>query len=206
MYALVRVGSRHPGGHQHQSLSGKSSLTRQNESLPRTEHPLPRRKWNLSKATSDVIENVTPAAGGMHSAAAVLKSKAGLSTSLTESLGSIGLGVLVLGLVGAGIAVGVNFTRDAGAKDSLNSVKSAETIYQGANDVFGDLDALTSGETPALTNKPDNLKVAATDTNYCAVVKSKSMTGPTFWMTGKSGKILTAAPTTAEAGVACPTL
>lgn len=161
----------------------------------------------MSKASSDVIQNVIPAAGGMHSLKATLKEKQGaVSASITEVLTGIGISVGVLALVGAGVAYAMNWSQDSKAQGALDSVRSAQVAYQAQNEKFGTLEQLTTGDSPALTAAPDNVKITSTDTNYCAVAKSKSMIPQTYWVTAKSGKVLKSAPTAAEAGVACPTL
>lgn len=143
--------------------------------------------------------------GEPQSAQAVLTDKRGLSTSIAESLGSLGIGVLVLVGLAIGIGAAWNYGQDSSAKSTLDSVKSAEVLHKAKTGSYGTVADLTTGADPALTSASENLKIAATETDYCAMVKSRSMTGPTFWMTAKTGKILEAAPTAAEAGVACPT-
>jgi len=136
----------------------------------------------------------------------VLKDKRALSASLPEVLGAIVISVIVLGLVGAGIGAGIAFAQDSGAKATLESVKSAQLLYQAKNGgVFGDLDALTAGEAPALTGDVANVRIALSDDNrnYCAFAQSGSMFGTTYWLTAKTGTILEAAPT--DLGFACPT-
>jgi len=143
--------------------------------------------------------------GDQSSAAAVLTNKRGLSASLPEVLGAIGISLAVLATVGLGIGAAVNFGNDSSAKGALESVKSAQLLYQAEKGTFGTLEQLTAGDTPALTGA-GSVKVSATATNYCAVVKSTSMSAPTFWITAKSGKLLTTAPTAAQLGdVTCPT-
>jgi hypothetical protein len=161
-----------------------------------------------NKTLPVVTDEFTPGAlSERPSTLQTLRSKAGLSANLPEVLGALAIGILVIG-GGVGIAAGINYSRDAQAKSTLKSIATAETLVQSKTDSFGSLDDLTSGDTPALAEKPDatTTKIAQTDTNYCAVIKSKSMTGPTYWITAKDGAVLTTAPTDAEAGIACPTL
>lgn len=138
---------------------------------------------------------------------AVLKDKRGLSASLPEVLGAVGIGILVLGLAGFGIGAGINFSQDSGAKSTLESVKSAQILHQTQSNTFGTLAELTGGESPALSTKPDNVNitVSADGRNYCAIVESGSMAHTKYWITSKDGKVVEAAPDAAAAGVACPT-
>jgi len=139
--------------------------------------------------------------------ATVLKDKRGLSASLPEVLGAVGISILVLGLAGFGIGAGINFANDSGAKSTLESVNSAQILHQTKNNTFGTLEALTTGDSPALSSKPDNVAIAVSSDgrNYCAVVESGSMSHTKFWITSKDGKVVEAAPDAAKAGVTCPT-
>lgn len=139
----------------------------------------------------------------------VLKEKRGLSASLPEVLGAVGIGILLLGLVGFGIGAGINFAQDSGAKGALESVKSAQLLHQSKTNAFGSLEELTTADgtgAAALSVKPDNvtITVSADKRNYCALVVSGSMGHTPFWVTAKTGKIVDKEPTAAEAGVACP--
>jgi len=163
----------------------------------------------MTQAHQDVIEDVLPVpagSGGIFSARSVLTNKRGMSFSLPEVLVAVGLSIGGAALVTVGIASAINFSKDSGAKTALDSVKSAQILYQQKTGSFGSLEQLTTGETPALTDSPANFKLAQTETNYCGIVRSTSMSAPTYWITAKSGKILETAPTAAQAGVACPTL
>ncbi|MFJ2662649.1 hypothetical protein [Arthrobacter koreensis] len=144
--------------------------------------------------------------GEPQSAHALLTDKRGLSTSIAESLGSIGLGVLLLVGLTVGIGAAWNYGQDSTAKSTLDSVKSAQVLQKAKTGSYGTVENLTDGADPALTSVSDDLKITASETDYCAVVKSRSMTGPTYWMTAKTGKVLDAAPSAAEAGVTCPTI
>lgn len=163
----------------------------------------------MKNAVSDVTPDLSPIDAGLgetRSIKSVLKNKLGLSASLPEVLGALAIGIIVIGGGGFGIAAGVNYSNNSQAQSALESVKSAQTLQQSKAGSFGTLEALTTGDTPPLTTAPDNLKIAATATNYCAVIKSKSMTGDTYWITAKSGKVLKAAPAAAMLGDAtCPT-
>jgi hypothetical protein len=160
----------------------------------------------LSKALSTEIDPLAISdLAGPQSAQSVLANKRGLSASLPEVLGAVGISIAVLAGAAFGIGYGVNYSQDAKAKSVLDSVKSAQVSYQGKNDTFGTLAQLTTGDTPPLTDTPDHFAIAASATNYCAVIKSGSMSGPTFWITAKSGKILETAPAAGAAGdVTCP--
>lgn len=138
------------------------------------------------------------------SAASVLRSKRGLSASLPEVLGAVGVGIAILAGVGFGIGAAVNYGNDSSAQGSLEAVKSAQLLYQGQTGTFGTLEQLTKGDPPALTSA-GAVKVAATATNYCATVKSTSMAGTQFWITAKSSKVLKVKPDAALLGdVVCP--
>lgn len=143
----------------------------------------------------------------------VLKDRSGLSASLPEVLGAIGIGILLLGLVGFGVGAGISFAQDSGAKSTLESIKSAQILHQTKTNSYGTLDALTTataaGATPALTAKPDNavVKVSPDGRNYCAFVESTSMMHTQYWLTSASGKVLDKAPLAADlpTGLTCPT-
>lgn len=161
----------------------------------------------MSKATSDVTGGlVLQDFDEQGSAKPTLSNKRGLSASIPEILGAIAIGVVVLATTGFGIAAGYNYSQDSSAQSLLDSVKSAQTLYQSKNQTFGQLTDLTSGTPAALDGSPTNVAIAATATDYCAVSKSGSMGGTEYWITAKSGKVVTTAPTLAQSGVACPTL
>lgn len=160
----------------------------------------------MRKATS-VPTDISPVDfSGSLSPKGILLNKDGISASLTEVLGAVGISIGIMAAAAFGIGAGINFSQDGKAKSSLNAISAAETLYKSNNDTYGDIDALTSGDAPALTQKTDKMKITVSDTNYCAVVKSTSMTGGSFWVTAKSDAILKEAPTAAEAGVTCPTI
>ncbi|MFF2053700.1 hypothetical protein ACFVU2_19005 [Leifsonia sp. NPDC058194] len=161
----------------------------------------------MSKATSDVTDGlILQAFDEQGSAKATLSDKRGLSASIPEILGAIAIGVVVLATTGFGIAAGYNYSQDSSAKSLLESVKSAQTLYQSKNQTFGALTDLTSGTPAALDGNPTNVAITADTTDYCAVSKSGSMGGTEYWITAKSGTIVTLQPTAAQAGVTCPTL
>lgn len=138
---------------------------------------------------------------------AILKEKRGLSASLPEVLGAVGISILVLGLAGFGIGAGINFSQDSGAKSTLESVKSAQILQQTKTNEFGDLAALTSGEAPALSSKPDNVAIKTWDEgrNYCAFIESTSMSRTKYWITSKGGKVVEENPDTTNCPAAVPT-
>lgn len=138
------------------------------------------------------------------SARAVLTDKKGLSTSLSESLGALALGVLVLTGLAVGVGAAYNYGQDSSAKQTLDAVKSAQVLNQARTGAFGDVLALTAGQDPALTKTTPSLAIVKTDKDYCAAVKSGSMYSPSYWLTAKSGKVLETKPTATEAGVTCP--
>lgn len=142
--------------------------------------------------------------GGPRSLRSVLTDKRGLSTSVPEALGAIGLGIFVIGVGAVGLGAAWNFGQDSGAQTALEGVKGAQVLYQSKNSAFGDVAALTTGQDPALKNAPTSLAIAATDKNYCAAVKSSGMFSPSYWITAKSGKVLNTKPDAATAGVTCP--
>lgn len=137
---------------------------------------------------------------------AVLANKRGLSTSIAESLGALALGILVVTALALGLGAAYNYGQDSTAKASLDAVKSAQTLHQAKSGSFGDKDALTTGDDPALTKTSKSLAIVVGDRNYCAAVESGSMFKTKYWVTGKTGEIKQGPtkPTEAEAGVACP--
>lgn len=163
--------------------------------------------------TSKLSKMLAPVGlGDSKSAKDLLADKQGLSASLPEVLGAIAIGIVVLGLAGFGIGAGVNYSQDSGAKQVLESVKSAQVLHQSKTGGFGSLEELTTatgGATPALTVKPDNIALATTadKRNYCAVIESGSMGHTKFWITSASGKILETAPAAGSlpTGLTCPT-
>ncbi|MCI4659782.1 hypothetical protein, partial [Cryobacterium zhongshanensis] len=62
--------------------------------------------------------------GGPSSTMDVLRGKKGLSTSISESLGALVIGVLVLAGIGVAIGASYNYSQDSNAKSSLEAVKS----------------------------------------------------------------------------------
>jgi hypothetical protein len=162
----------------------------------------------LFKVTSAAINPDLCEVGGGSSVMDVLRGKKGLSTSISESLGALVIGVLVLAGIGVGIGAAYNYSQDSNAKASLDAVKSAEVLYQAKNAKFGIITDLTGGTDPALSSSAPNVKIVATDINYCAIVKSGSMFAKNFWITSQDGEILTAAPSATDQtalGLACPT-
>lgn len=161
----------------------------------------------MRKAPSVVTEDVTlTGLVGPRSAKSVLSNKLGLSASLPEVLGAVGVSVGILAAAAFGVGAAINFGMDSSAKGAIDSVKSAQVLYQSKNATFGTVEQLTAGDTPPLTDKPESLKITVSATNYCGVIKSTSMMGTSYWITAKSGKVLDKAPTAAEAGVTCPTV
>lgn len=147
---------------------------------------------------------------GPRKALAVLKDKKGLSASLPEVLGAVGIGILLLGLVGFGIGAGISFAQDSGAKGTLESVKSAQLLHQTKTEKFtADVKSFTDTNPPALSGDVSNLKmtVSADGRNFCAGIESTSMAHTKFWINSKTGKITEGdtPPTATVAGVACPT-
>lgn len=63
--------------------------------------------------------------GEPRSARAILADNRGLSTSVAESLGALGLGIVVLGTLAVGIGAAFNYGQDSGAQSTLDGVKSA---------------------------------------------------------------------------------
>lgn len=163
----------------------------------------------MFKNTSDVTDMDLAQLPGIQSTRKLLTEKHGLSTSISESLGALVIGVLVLAGIGVGIGAAYNYSQDSNAKSSLEAVKSAEVLYQAKNAAFGDVAALTGGNDPALSSSAPNVTITATTINYCAVVKSGSMFTKNYWVSSVSGKILDVFPSTVAlgqpVGVTCPT-
>lgn len=152
-------------------------------------------------------EIITPELNGFGepiSTGSVLADKRGLSTSLSESLGSLALGILVIAGLAVGIGAAYNYGQDSSAKSNLDAVKSAQILHQGKTGTFGDISALSTGEDPALTKTAPSLAVTVGDRNFCAAIESGSMFKTNYWLTSKTGEVLTTKPTPAEAGVTCP--
>lgn len=160
----------------------------------------------MNKDNSVVTDDFTPGAGGvLMPIRGTLSSKKGLSLSIPEILVALAASVTAIA-IGGGIAMAMNISKDSNAKNALNDIKTAQSIIQNKTGSFADLDTLTNGSPAALPQVADGLKLAASGTQYCAVIKSTSMEGPTYWITAKSGKILEAAPTAAASGITCPTV
>ncbi|ROR76114.1 hypothetical protein SAMN06295974_3738 [Plantibacter flavus] len=162
----------------------------------------------MAKATADMIEiSDVNALGATRTAKSVLGDKKGLSTSIPEALGAIVLGMILLGGAAFGVGAAINYGQDSGAESDLESVKAAQTLYQAKNATYGTKAQLTSGSDPAMANSDKgSWDVAVTANNFCAISKSKGVSGTTYWITAKTGKAVTTMPTAAEAGVACPTI
>lgn len=160
----------------------------------------------LSKTHPEATTQPEPkeSAGDPLSAREVLADKRGVSTSISESLGSIGLGVAVMTLLAVSIGAAWNYGMDSSAKSTLDSVKSAQVLYKAKTGSYGDVSKLTTGQDAALSKSSDELKIAADDKNYCAAIESTSMFSPSYWVTAKSGELLSEKPTTEAAGIACP--
>lgn len=142
--------------------------------------------------------------GGTLSTRTVLADKRGVSTSIIESLGSIGLGIVLMVGIAFAVGAGLNYGHDSSAKSTLDAVKSAEVLYKAKTGSYGDKEMLTTGQDAALTKSSDDLVINANDKNYCAATESGSMFSPSYWVTAKSGELLEEMPTEAEAGIACP--
>lgn len=143
------------------------------------------------------------------SARAVLADKRGLSTSLAESLGSLGLGVLVMAGIAVGIGAAYNYGQDSSAKSTLDSVKAAEVLHKAKTGSYANAELLTTGADPALTKSSADLVINANEKDYCAVVTSRSLGGPSFWLTGRDGKVYETIDAANAAGtlpgkIACP--
>jgi len=142
---------------------------------------------------------------GRKSIKSVLTDKHGLSASLPEVLGAVGISIFILAAAGFGIGAGVNFSQDATAKGTLDSVKAAQVLQHSKTGAYGDVDALKAGDSPALTQTSDSLKIAASDNNYCAAVKSGSITGTVFYLNAKTGEITEDKDAADAGGIDCPT-
>ena len=138
------------------------------------------------------------------SARSVLADKRGISTSITESLGAIAMGIAAM--VGITVAIGfaINYAQDSSAKSTLDAVKSAEILHKSKTGSYGDQNMLTTGQEPALSKSSEDLMIVADEKNYCAAIESSSMFSPSYWVTSKSGELLEEKPTTEAAGIACP--
>lgn len=158
----------------------------------------------LKNHSDAVIRTDLSEFGEPRSARSTLADKRGLSTSIAESLGSLGLGIVVLATAGIGIGAAYNYGQDSSAKSTLDAVKSAQVLYQAKNSSFADVAALTGGTDPALPKGAASLNIVKTVTDYCAAIKSDSMFPASYWMTARSGQVLTAKPAVTAAGVTCP--
>lgn len=163
----------------------------------------------MSTAPTDLMtENFSEAPVGFLSRTrAAVSNKRGLSASLSEVLGAVGISVAVLALAGFGVGAAITFGQDSSAKSELESVKSAQVLYQSQHGSFGTLEDLTKASDTAgaaLTSTPDKFAIAVSPdgTNYCAVSTSGSMFAPSFWLTAKSGKISDTKLT--DGGIDCP--
>jgi len=154
----------------------------------------------------DILRNRLAPLGETVTPAAVLSDKRGLSASLPEVLGAVGISILVLGLAGFGIGAGINFAQDSGAKSTLESVNAAQILHQTKNNTFGGLDDLTAGDSPALSSTPDNVGIHTSQDgrNYCAIIESGSMSHTKFWITSKDGKVVDKMPDMQQYGLSCP--
>lgn len=144
------------------------------------------------------------ASGGPRSAGSVLADNRGLSTSITESLGALGLGIAVLAVGAVGVGAAWNYGQDSGAQSTLDGVKSAQVLYQGKNATYGDVPALTTGQDPALPKSNPHLAIVKSNTDYCAAIKSDSMFPSSYWVTARTGGVSSTKPALAQSGVACP--
>jgi hypothetical protein len=145
--------------------------------------------------------------GEARSALSTLKDKRGLSTSIPESLGALGLGIIVLATAGIGIGAAFNYGQDSSAKSTLDAVQSAQVLYQGKNATYGDVAALTTGTDPALPKTQSHLNIVKSATDYCAAIKSDSMFPASYWVTARSGELFTtkaAAQAKVPTGMTCP--
>jgi hypothetical protein len=142
--------------------------------------------------------------GGARSVRSTLADKRGLSTSIAESLGSLGLGIVVMAVAAVGIGAAFNYGQDSSAQSTLDGVKSAQVLYKAKNNTFGDAPGLTTGQDPALNKTSPHLNIVNSTTDYCAAMKSDSMFPNTYWMTARTGQVTTTKPTLAQSGVTCP--
>lgn len=140
-----------------------------------------------------------------------LSNKDGISASLPEVLGAVGISIGILAAAAFGIGSAWNFGQDSTAQGTLESVKSAQLILQADTGKFGNksgVETATSGGTKLLTTVPAeaDLKVAtSTDgRNYCASIKSMGMTSQVFYISSNDGKVSKTKPTvTGIAATAC---
>jgi len=113
---------------------------------------------------------------------------------------------IILVVIGAAFGPGfINSFKDNGASSFVSSVNSQEKLYSSTHDGYADASTLTSTANGApLVEVPKGytLNVAASDTAFCAAVKSDS--GRTFWTHGNSSKSFDSQPSAADAGIACP--
>ncbi|MEO3931413.1 hypothetical protein WMO79_01180 [Micrococcaceae bacterium Sec7.4] len=142
--------------------------------------------------------------GEPRSARSILADKRGLSTSIPESLGALGLGIVVLGTLAVGIGAAFNYGQDSGAQSTLDAVKSAQVLFQARNASYGDVPGLTTGQDPALPKSNPHLAIAKNATDYCAAMKSDSMFPNSYWVTARTGTVTNTKPALAQSGVACP--
>jgi competence protein ComGC len=113
---------------------------------------------------------------------------------------------IIIGIVGFAFGPGfINSFKDNGTSSFVSSVNSQEKLYSSTHDGYADEATLTSAANGApLVEVPKGytMSVAATDTAFCAAVKSDS--GRTFWTHGNSNKSFDSQPSAAAAGIACP--
>ncbi|WP_311245424.1 MULTISPECIES: hypothetical protein [unclassified Microbacterium] len=164
----------------------------------------------MSTAPTDLmIEDFSEAPVGFLSRTrAAVSNKRGLSASLSEVLGAVGISVAVLALATVGVGAAITFGQNSSAQTELESIKSAQVLYQSTHGSFGTLEQLTTAtdtSAAALTTLPDKVAIVLSDdlTNYCAVSTSASMFAPSYWMTAKSGKVIPDTPPS-DGGVLCP--
>lgn len=141
--------------------------------------------------------------GEPRSARSILADKRGLSTSIPESLGALGLGIVILATAGVGIGAAFNYGQDSSAQQTLDAVKAAQVLYQAKNTTYGDVAALTTGTDPALNKTNPHLNIVKSTTDYCAAIKSDSLFPASYWITARSGQVSTTKPA-ATGGVTCP--
>jgi hypothetical protein len=179
------------------------------QTAPRTHGGAHTRRGIVFTARQGVTTKPTAAAlRGIQTVRRVLIDKQALSTGISESLGALVIGVLVLGGVGVAIGASYNYAQDSSARSTLQSVKSAQVLYQAKEDTFGTITQLIEGDDPALSAAPDNVVIDVTETGYCVMATSQSMFSTDYWLTSRTGEIVTSsAEAEATGGLAtgaCP--